>query len=390
MKKERIVILCETYPPEFSGAGKRIMTQAHFLGKLGYNLCIITQTKDPINRDERVKAIWIGKTARYTKEWKKVLAVPGLVVRIIRKLPKDAGVIHCVSGATSLYTLSGIIAGKLLRKRVLVGTTLVGADDPLTVKNSSFGRIRNILLRMADGYISISPQLLQLHLKAELDEELCYMIPNSVDTERFISVDTAIKEALRFEMGYEIDELIFLTVGAISQRKGTLGMIESLITASDQQTLNRRIRFLCIGPQDTIDGSPQYLEKIKRRIGQNTGNVTIELLGEKGNIDQYMQISDCFLFNSEAEGFGNVLIEAQASGLLVMSRRLKGITDYIINEGLDGYIFDDLDALVNLLRAYLSDEHDYIGSLAAYARNNVLGRFSHEVVAKEYLKAYKL
>lgn len=396
-KKPPITILCDTLPPEFSGAGTRIMTQGRQMIAKGATITYITQTPGAKEAAQQqghllpgLEIISIPK--RHPKqEWKKLLATPRVVFDIIKQLPPTGKVVLCVSGGTNMYTLAGILASLIKKKKVIVGTTLVGADDPMTVKQSTLGRLRFAILKKAKAYVSISPQLHALHLKAGLPADKCFMIPNSVDLNRFKPITQEEKIQLRRSMGYDEDATILLTVGAISPRKGTLDIVKAAI-ALIQTNLDpkHRIMCLCVGPEQTIDQDESYTQQIKEAIKEAGAQEQILFLGERSDVDKLMQISDCFLFNSSHEGFGNVLIEAQATGIGVVSRRLEGVTDYIINDKIDGFLYNEPEALYKTLKEALSQLQDEATrlELRAAALRNAKERFSHEVVIKAYLDLF--
>jgi glycogen synthase len=57
-----------------------------------------------------------------------------------------------------------------------------------------------------------------------------------------------------------------------------------------------------------------------------------------------MRSHDVFLFPSIYEGLGITLIEAMAAGCVPVASRIRGVTDFIIDDGYDGLLFDVGDA----------------------------------------------
>ena len=97
--------------------------------------------------------------------------------------------------------------------------------------------------------------------------------------------------------------------------------------------------------------------------------------------------SDVFVFPSTSETFGNVIVEAQASGIAVVAARAGGPVD-IIREGETGLFFEpgEPEALAGIVRKLIR-EPDYAGEIAAAGRRNA-GRRSWETVMDDLLIRY--
>jgi len=79
-------------------------------------------------------------------------------------------------------------------------------------------------------------------------------------------------------------------------------------------------------------------EKLKDRVEFLDLNSRVQL--EKKfveNIDQYMKLSDVYVFPSKSEGLGTPVLEAQACGIPVVTNLLKNVTDTEIIEGEGGF-----------------------------------------------------
>ncbi|EKO3729985.1 glycosyltransferase [Vibrio metschnikovii] len=81
------------------------------------------------------------------------------------------------------------------------------------------------------------------------------------------------------------------------------------------------------------------------------------LLGFKQNAFEYFKQCDCFVFSSIFEGFGNVLVEAMACGLPIVTTSCPSGPSEILADGQYGLLSDiyDVDALSNNMLIIQSD-----------------------------------
>lgn len=100
------------------------------------------------------------------------------------------------------------------------------------------------------------------------------------------------------------DEFTFITVGRLDKGKNHRIIIEAM------QYIDANLWIIGEGPlQSTLEKQIEQL-KLKNKVF---------LLGRQENPFKYMNQADCFVFGSSHEGFPNVLVEALACGLPVIS-----------------------------------------------------------------------
>jgi glycosyltransferase involved in cell wall biosynthesis len=144
--------------------------------------------------------------------------------------------------------------------------------------------------------------------------------------------------------------------GSLIPRKGFDLLIEALARARVQQKL--RLRIAGEGPQR------RALEALAERLGVRE---RIEFAGAlaPAAMPAFFAAADAFVLPSRAEGRPNVVLEALASGLPVISAELPGISD-LVQPGMHGWLFavDSSEALARALEAAAADPE----RLQAYAR----------------------
>ena len=93
-------------------------------------------------------------------------------------------------------------------------------------------------------------------------------------------------------------------------------------------------------------------ESINNIINKEYSNYNIKIFDTERNIQNIYRTADCLVMVSHHEGSPNVVIEAMASGLIVATLKIEGITD-IITPDISGIVENSLQKLalkiVNLL-----------------------------------------
>lgn len=152
------------------------------------------------------------------------------------------------------------------------------------------------------------------------------IVPNGIDLKRFENLD---RQKSRQKLGLH-DEFVVMTVARLEKVKG----INYLIEAGARSELRRRsdLLILIIG-----DGSERKnLESLVEKLDLKE---KVKFLGEIPNekIPEYLAAADCFVLPSLREGFGIVILEAQAAGVPVIGSAVGGILD-LIEDGKTGLL----------------------------------------------------
>lgn len=150
------------------------------------------------------------------------------------------------------------------------------------------------------------------------------IIPNGVDTTHSRpALDDAERRSLRAKLGFSETEKVVVTVGAVTPRKGTDLMIESM------GHLAKRVptaRLLIIGWR--TDQTDPRLAGFRRRIEDLMRRpeiaARVHFAGGVDNLNEFLRASDAYLFASHREGFPSAILEAMASGLPSVSTRFVG------------------------------------------------------------------
>jgi glycosyltransferase involved in cell wall biosynthesis len=134
-----------------------------------------------------------------------------------------------------------------------------------------------------------------------------------------------------------------------------------------------------------IVGDGPMRAELKDRLADTPTVFTGYLEGE--DLARAYAAADIFVFPSASETFGNVVLEAMASGLPVIAPRAGGPVDHV-RDGENGFLFDpdDLGEMVSLAR-WLASDLTYTRRLGAAARAHAEAQ-SWEEIMDELLDDY--
>jgi glycosyltransferase involved in cell wall biosynthesis len=253
--------------------------------------------------------------------------------------------------------------------------TSFGHDDAISIKNK--GRLYFLIFSLADTYIGVSPIFREMYLKSELDKRKYYQVPNGVNTNLFAPLSNVKKNnELRSELGLPIDISLILVVGHFSIEKSANHVLEAWLKI--KQKLNTKLGIVFIGSTDAknFEVDENLVKSIHSRSEQFIGE-KVFFIEKSNNIEKYYQTSDIYVLSSSREGLPNTLLEAMSCALPVISTRLKGITDCVLNHNVNGMMYDygDIDTLGILLEHLLQDDN-LCKRIGSNARTTIKNNFN--------------
>ena len=107
-------------------------------------------------------------------------------------------------------------------------------------------------------------------------------------------------------------------------------------------------------------------------------------------VADFLSNVDMFLFPSQFEGCPNALLEGMMAGCVPVTFQIKGITDFIVQNGITGFVcpMADCEAFASRI-AELSENRGRLRQMAAAAAYDARERFSQARAATEYARLIK-
>lgn len=147
---------------------------------------------------------------------------------------------------------------------------------------------------------------------------------SGVDLKRFNRARFQEEELVDFrkQLNLSSKDFVLLFVGRITRDKGIKELIAAYQILKVQYS---NIKLLVVGPEEA--DATEFLKGFDKEVFSG-----IRFEGYKVEPEKYMAISDLFVLPSYREGFGSVIIQANAMGLTSVGTNIPGLRDAIVDQ----------------------------------------------------------
>jgi glycosyltransferase involved in cell wall biosynthesis len=203
------------------------------------------------------------------------------------------------------------------------------------------------------------------------------VVPNGVYMPNEVTGDK--RRRLKIDLGFSADDLPIGTLGRIDGNKNQGMLLRVLARLADKW---RQLRLIIIG-----DGPMRHhleFEAKKLRISER-----VALPGEMPRAAQYLPAMEICCLTSTTEGLPNLIMEASAAGLPVVSTNCGGAAE-LIDQAVTGYIVrhnDDLSMATYIDTLLLNPEHRAM--LGRNGRQKMRREFSAEKMVARMTQVYE-
>ncbi|WP_027431250.1 glycosyltransferase family 4 protein [Lachnospira multipara] len=121
------------------------------------------------------------------------------------------------------------------------------------------------------------------------------------------------------------DKFVFLAVGELQKRKNHQLILDA---AKELKMENWKGFENCIF---LISGKGKLFKAYEEFIRKEGLSENVYLLGYRNDVYELLKISDCFIHPSIREGLGIAPLEAMTAGLPLISTKVNGMKDYVVN-----------------------------------------------------------
>ncbi len=228
----------------------------------------------------------------------------------------------------------------------------------------------------ADKIVVVSKGVYETLKKAGFFPERLVVIESGIDLERFKPMPEK-KEELRKKLGFPVNKKIFVNVANWNiQVKAQDKLIEAFSRLNCENCL-----LILVGKKTDL-----YTKEYARKF-----NVEDKVLGLgfREDIPDILNASDFFVLSSNLEGIAGALLQAMATGKVVLSTLAGGIGEYL-KDGVNGFSVPvgDVEGLTQKMKKMLSlsdEEYKTIAKNAVKTAKN----YSIENTSEKYIKLFK-
>jgi len=215
-------------------------------------------------------------------------------------------------------------------------------------------------------HIIVNSQLLKNQVVNRFDypEEKVSLVSNGIDKEVYFPAKKGEKDEIKKKLHLS-DRFVCIFVAANFKIKGLNEAIRAIAGLNEET--RKRITLLVVGK-----GKPKPFLELAEKL-----NVTENLVfaGKQPGMRDYYIASDLLLYPSHYETFGNVILEACACGIPVLTTKMVGAAE-LITDNKNGFLVKSakkIDRMTSILEAYIKlpeSEHKKFAEKALAATKN--------------------
>lgn len=363
----------------------------------GHSVLLLTRRSDAsLKKQERYGDLDVYRLAPsgggQLKKWGLLLSSLPALIRLRARYD-----LLFVSGYR-IIGLTAVLVGKMLGKPVILKADSQGEmsgeffDSGLKKIGMShtsllfrwFLDFRNAILKKADMFSAISPEIVSEWTSSGVLPEKVFLIPNAVDTTRFIPVDPAQKAILREKLQLPQSSIIAIYTGRLVSYKG----LPLLLRVWKEICCKHENAILLLAGTGGLD-----IHNCEDDLHEYVGIAGLEkkvlFLGSVLNVPEYLQAADLFVFPTENDAFPSSIVEAMACALPVVTTPVGAIkiivrhrkNGLLVEPGNSRQLYEALDVMFS--------NHELASRLGQAAAQTVREQYSADRVTKKYISLFE-
>lgn len=339
-ERERVLLANARFEPHVGGVETSLRELARALGAMGHAVCIVAGDAHPDGTPRPPpRGVAYGAEVHRYRAYPRALAPVGLLhaVAVARRLRSHFRPTRVVA-RHHLLVLALRLAGHrdvtyvvpTVARRVQHHTATVapGSAEAGSLRGRIVGAAQRLALRASRRVVTFSGLMAELVAAEGVPRERIVVQPPGVDRERFAPADPIERRAARSELDLPLDGRLALSLGRFVPEKGVDLALAAASALAGRWTL-------------VVVGDGPERSRVERSLAGLAPDARVLLRPRSIEPERYLRAADAFVLPSRYEPFGQVLLEAVASGVPVVAfTRAAGV------ETATEELFADAPALV--------------------------------------------
>lgn len=357
-----VAMLIHDYLPHIGGAERQLATLAPALMAQGVKVSVLTRGRKGSPAFERIDGVDVYRAKLLPGKPFASLAYTAQTLTALARIRPDLLHVHGLFGTMTTGLAAKALSGLPMVAKLLRGGAGLGDIDRLRAKFYGKSRLRAIAEHV-DGFIAISPDLIDELDAIGVEGSRCHLIPNGVDTNRFRPPEPVERRALRRSLDLEEDAPIVVFSGRLEREK----RVDRLLSVWPEVTARHPEALL------VIVGDGSQAARLRETAPDRT-----RFVGPVDHVSPYLRAADVFALPSLAEGLSNAVLEALACGLPALVSDIPG-NRHLITHERNGLLLpiDDDRRLADTLAALIAEPD----------RRRELGSAGRELIERQYTLA---
>jgi len=272
--------------------------------------------------------------------------------------------IHTTDSPAVISILSCLIT----KRKNIIKITRIGDNSFFDIKNKTYMGLLfyRFIMKFSDNFIAISDEIEETLLDRKIPKQKIKRINNGVDA--FFS-----------NKEFSLVSKNYLYLGRLIKRK----QVDKLIIAWSKARCKSKHCKL------NIVGNGPEMENLKLLVCQLKLKDSVIFHGEvkHPNVKSFFKTNGFFIQSSSSEGSSNALLEALASSMVCIANNITANTE-IITDGINGFVYKNLDELINLIDNMQVISEKKIEKLIKNQKKMIAKDFSFKKISDQYSLAY--
>ncbi len=388
-----ICFVTPEYFPISGGTGAYVYYLSHNLQKLGHNVHVVA--RDTQNSEKTIIGIQVhyvkGVGNAITRYWRFARSASNRI-KILNK-QHSFDIIHANLPLVPSFAIPNESSKAIV---CAVHSTWKGEaivtkqDDPKELNPNEKSMLKfNFFLRLyekklmnrSDALIAVSKYTVtELTNLYGINQNKIQVIYNGVDVDRFKPRPN--KTEIRQDFGLDPNEKIVLFVGRLYHRKGLETLIQSVPPVIKEFS---NVKFVISGT-----GFKQKEESLKKLVKELDIKNHVTFLGyvPDEKLPLLYATSDIFVLPAIYENFPFAILEAQSTGIPVISTKVGGIPEFLVDSE-NGFLVDPGNSTQITQRLlYLMRNPELAKKMGDNGRKKIEETFDWDLITKQVISLY--